>query len=143
MVEAFRRSFLSARSIAVFDPSAFGPTPVYVTRIFNQLGISENLRPKFKYALGSSIPGRPTAAALFDLVAKGDAEIGLGQISEVLAAPGVELVGPVPADLQAFTTYATVIPTIAKEPAAAKAFIEFVASPEAISILKSKGLEPG
>jgi molybdate transport system substrate-binding protein len=141
-VEAFKRAFLSAQSIAVFDPSAVGPTPVYVTRLFDRLGISTDLRPKYRYALSGAIPGRSTAAALFDLVAKGDAEIGLGQISEVLAAPGVELVGPVPADLQAFTTYATVIPATAKEPAAAKAFIDFLASPEAISILKSKGLEP-
>ena len=137
-VDAFKRTFLSTRSIAVFDPSTAGPTPLYVTRLFDRLGISAELRPKFKYALSGAIPGRPTAAALFDLVAKGDAEIGLGQISEVLAAPGVVLVGPFPADLQAFTTYAAPIPTIAKEPAEAKAFIDFLASPEAISILNRK-----
>jgi molybdate transport system substrate-binding protein len=63
-------------------------------------------------------------------------------VSEFLAAPGVQLAGPVSADLQNFTSYVTVIPANAKEPVAAKAFVEFLGSPEAVSILKAKGLEP-
>lgn len=141
--EAFKRTLLNARSIALFDPSTVGPTAVYARHLFDRLGMTTELRPKFKYALSGAIPGRPTGAALFDLVAKGEAEIGIGQISETLAAPGVELAGPVPAEFQAFTTFATVIPLHAKEQAAAKSLIEFLASPEAASILKSKGLEPG
>jgi molybdate transport system substrate-binding protein len=142
-VEAFTRTFLNARSIAVFDPSAVGPTAVYVTRLFDRLGINAELQPKFKYSLSGVVPGRPTAAALFDSVATGGVEIGVAMISEILAAPGVQLVGPVPTDLQSFQTYATVIPVNAKDSAAAKAFIDFLASPDAVSILKSKGLEPG
>jgi molybdate transport system substrate-binding protein len=141
--EAFKRAFLNARSIAVFDPSVIGPTAVYVTRLFDRLGISADLRPKFKYSLSGVIPGRPTGAALFDSVALGGVEIGVAMISEILAAPGVELIGPVPADLQDFTAYVTVIPANAKEPRGAKALIDFLASSEAISILRSKGLEPG
>jgi molybdate transport system substrate-binding protein len=141
--EALKHTLLNARAVAVFAPGTVGPTLIYVTRIFDQLGISADLQPKLKYAVSGAIPARPTAAALFDLVAKGDAEIGVAQVSEILAAPGVQLAGPVPADLQSFTSYATVIPANAEEPAAAKAFIEFLASPEAVSILKSKGLESG
>jgi molybdate transport system substrate-binding protein len=141
--EMLRRALLNARGVAVFVAGTGGPTPIYVTRLFDRLGISADLQPKLKTAVSGAIAGRPTAAGLFNLVAKGDAEIGVAQISEILAAPGVQLAGPVPADLQSFTSYATVIPANAKEPGAAKAFVEFLASPEAIAILKAKGLEPG
>jgi molybdate transport system substrate-binding protein len=140
---SYSRSVNNARAVAVFVSGTVGPTPIYVTRLFDRLGISADLQPKLKTAVSGATSGRPTAAALFDLVARGDAEIGVAQMSEILAAPGVQLAGPVPADLQSFTSYATVIPANAKEPGAAKAFIEFLASPEAISILKAKGLEPG
>jgi molybdate transport system substrate-binding protein len=80
---------------------------------------------------------------VFELVMNGDAEIGLAMISEILQAPGVELVGPVPTQIQAFTAFTTVIPTNAKQPAAAKVLIDFLISPKATSILKSKGLEQG
>ena len=141
--EALKRTLLNARAVAVFAPGTLGPTAIYVTRLFDGLGISSDLQPKLKYAVSGAMPGRPTAAALFDLVAMGDAEVGVAMVSEILAAPGVQLAGPVSADLQSFTSYATVIPASAREPAAAKAFIDFLASSEAVSILKSKGLEPG
>ena len=64
-------------------------------------------------------------------------------ISEIVQAPGVDLVGPMPADVQSFTVYRMVLPITAKEPAAARALIDFLVSPEAASKLKSKGLDPG
>ena len=63
-------------------------------------------------------------------------------ISEIVQAPGVELVGPLPAEIREFQLFTTVIPVQAKTPNAAKAFIEFLTSPRATSILKAKGLEP-
>jgi molybdate transport system substrate-binding protein len=142
-VEALKRTLLNAKSIAVFDPSVVGPTAVYVARLFGRLGIKSDLQPKFKYSLSGAIPGRPTAAALFDSVATGDVEIGVAMISEIVAAQGVQLIGPVPTEVQSYQAYATVMPLSAREPTGAKAFIDFLTSPEAISILKSKGLEPG
>ena len=134
-VESFKSAFLNARSIALIDPTLRGPTPIYATHLFDRLGISSGLRPKSKFAGGP--------AALFELVVQGDAEIGLAQISEILAAPGVELVGPVPADIQGFTIFTTAIPANAKEPAAAKALIDFLTSAKAAGLLKLRGLEPG
>jgi molybdate transport system substrate-binding protein len=75
--EALKRALLNARGVAVFVSGTVGPTPIYVTRLFDRLGISVDLQPKLKTAVSGAIPGRPTAAALFDLVAKGDAEIGV------------------------------------------------------------------
>jgi molybdate transport system substrate-binding protein len=89
------------------------------------------------------IPGRPTAAALFDSVATGDVEIGVAMISEIMAAQGIQLIGPVPTDVQSYQRYTTAIPVSAREPMAAKTFVNFLTTPQAISILKSKGLGPG
>jgi len=141
-VEAFKRAFLNAGSIASFNPAGRGPTGIYQARIFEQLGISADIKPKIKYA-SAPRPNQVVSAPLFELVADGDAEIGLAMISETLQSPGVDLVGPVPADIQNFTIFMTVIPANAKEPAAAKALIDFLTSPKATSILKSKGLEGG
>ena len=141
-VEALKRAFLNAGSIAVFNPTGRGPTTIYQVRVFARLGISADINPKLKIA-GAPKPNQVVSAALFELVANGDAEIGLAMISEIVQAPGVELVGLVPAEIQEFTIFTTVIPVHAKEPTAAKAFIEFLTSPRATSILKSKGLEQG
>jgi molybdate transport system substrate-binding protein len=141
-VEAVKRAFLNARSIAVFNPAGRGPTTIYQARVFELLGISADIRPKLKIA-GAPKPNQVVSAPLFELVANGDAEISVAMISDIVQAPGVALVGLVPAEIQEFTSYMTVIPVHAKEPTAARVFIEFLTSPRATSILKLKGLEPG
>ena len=134
-VEAFKRSLLGARSIALSDPAGGGPVGVYAVHLFDQLGISADIKPKLKLVGGGLAPVDP--------VAKGDAEIGLTTISEILPVPGIELVGPLPAEIQNFIVYTAAVPENAKEPAAAKALIDFLTSSRATSVLKSKGLEPG
>jgi molybdate transport system substrate-binding protein len=141
-VEAFKRTFFNARSIALFDPATGGPTALFGARIFDRLGMAAELKPKIKHP-ARGVPPQPIAAPLFELVANGDAEIGLAMISEIVQAPGVELVGPLPAEIGEFQAFTTVVPAQAKAPNAAKVFIEFLISPRATSILKSKGLEPG
>ena len=141
-VEALKRALLNARSIAMFDPVRPGPTVVYQKRVIEQLGIGEAMKPKIKYS-GASKPNQVVSAPLFELVAGGEADIGIAMISEIVQAPGVDLVGPMPADVQSFTVYRMVLPITAKEPAAARALIDFLVSPEAASKLKSKGLDPG
>ena len=133
-VDAFKRVFLNAKSVALFDLALGGPTPAYTARLLDQLDISASVKPKSKFA------GNPIA--LFELVEKGEAEIGLAQISEILAAPGIDLVGPMPTDIQGFTIFTTAKPVNAKEPAAVKALIEFLTSVNATALLKLKGLEP-
>ena len=76
-----------------------------------------------------------------DPVVNGDAEFGLTSIAEVLAAPGVDLVGPLPAEIQSFIVYAAAIPKQAKERAAAKALVDFLVTPRVASVLKSIGLD--
>jgi len=128
-VGAFKRALLNARSIAIGNPAIAAPG-AYAIRLFDRLGITAALKVK------SSVI---TTGDPLEIVAKGDAEIGLSQISRVFV-PGVELVGPLPAGIQNYTIFTAAIPANARNPAAAKALIDFLTSPTAASILKSKGL---
>jgi molybdate transport system substrate-binding protein len=134
-VDAFKRALVNAKSIALSDPAGGGPVGIYAVGLFERLGIGAEIKSKLKLVGGGLAPVEP--------VAKGDAEIGLSTISEILPVPGVELVGPLPVEIQTFIVYTAAIPKTAKEPAAARALIDIFMSPKAISILKSKGLEQG
>jgi molybdate transport system substrate-binding protein len=129
-VDAFKQVLLNAKSIAYSD-SASG---VYLsTVLFKRLGISDQIAAKSKM-----IPAEPVAA----VVARGDAEIGFQQISELLPIPGAEVVGPLPSELQKVTVFAAGIATGAKQPEAGAQLIKFLASPAAVQAIRKSGLEP-
>jgi molybdate transport system substrate-binding protein len=128
--DAVKNALLAAKSVAYSD-SASG---VYVsTEMFQKLGIADAMKDKAK-----KIPADPVAG----VVARGDAEIGFQQISEMLPVPGVDIVGPLPPELQKITVFAAGIATVAKEPEAGKALIKFLASPAARDTIVKSGLEP-
>jgi len=129
-VEAFRRALIAARSIAYSD-SASG---IYVsTELFQRLGIADAVLPKSKEIKSERVG---------NVVARGEAEIGFQQISELLSVQGIEFVGPLPPELQKITVFSAGIAVAAKDPGAAKALLEFLASPAAIPAIKKSGLEP-
>lgn len=135
-VGAFKRALLNAKSIALVDPAAGGPVALYAPGLFERLGISADVTPKLKLVGGGGAPVEP--------VIKGEVEIGLTTISEIVQfQPAIELVGPLPPEIQVFFAYTAAIPKNAKEPTAAKVLLDLFISPQAISIMKSKGLEPG
>jgi molybdate transport system substrate-binding protein len=78
-----------------------------------------------------------------EVVAKGEAEVGMQQIIEILPVEGATLVGPLPGELRNFVLYATGLAADAADRAPARAFVGFLASPEAVRIIRSKGMEPG
>jgi molybdate transport system substrate-binding protein len=128
--EAVKRALLAAKSIAYSD-SASG---VYVsTEMFQRLGIADQMKDKAK-----KIPAEPVAG----VVARGDAEIGFQQIAELLPVAGVDIVGPLPPDLQNITVFSAGIATVSKEPEAGKALIKFLASPAARDAIIKSGMEP-
>jgi molybdate transport system substrate-binding protein len=128
--DAVKRALLSAKSIAYSD-SASG---VYVsTEMFQKLGIAEQMKDKAK-----KIPAEPVAG----VVARGDAEIGFQQISEMLPVPGIDIVGQLPPDLQKITVFSAGIATGSREPDAGKALIKFLASPAASAAIVKSGMEP-
>jgi molybdate transport system substrate-binding protein len=132
-VEAFKRAMLAAKSIGWNDPAAGAPVSIYLIGVFERLGIVADMKPKttaFKQR-----------SERFAAVAKGDIEIGFNQISEIVAAEGIDLVGPLPTPIQHYTAFTAGIVASAKEPAASKAFIQYVSSPDARSLMASKGFE--
>jgi molybdate transport system substrate-binding protein len=101
--------------------------------MFERLGIADQLASKTRM-----IPAEPVGA----VVARGDAEIGFQQISELKPIAGIELVGPLPPELQQYTVFSAGIVVGSKEPAAAKALIDFLASPAAAPAITDSGMEP-
>ena len=128
--DALKQTLLAAKSVA---HSKTGMSGIYFPTVLARLGITDAMQSK----IVMPEPGTPVG----DVVAKGEAEIGVQQISELLPVAGVEVVGPLPATLQKITTFSAGIPSAAKEPDAAKALVTFVAK-EARPLLGPKGLEP-
>lgn len=128
-VEAFKRTLLAARSITYSD----GPSGVYIGGLLDRLGIAPQMKPKTRLTTG------PVA----ELIAAGEAEIGIQQIVAILPIKGAELVGPLPKELQNAIIYAAGLADGAKDTAAARKFIAFLATPGVVRIIRAKGLEPG
>jgi molybdate transport system substrate-binding protein len=135
--EAVKRALIAAKSIAASSPTGGGASGAHFAAVLTRLGITDQVKSKIKYAAGG--PG----GLVGTLVAKGEAEIGVQQIPELIAAPGAELVGPLPGDLQSLTQFSAGIPVNAKEKGAATALVKFLATPAAVAVIKAKGLEPG
>ena len=118
-VEAFRKTLLAARSIVHPDPKGGGFTGAHIDKVFERLGIADAVRPKV--TLMFAISGGTAA------VAKGDAEIGLFNVSEVLPVSGVALAGAFPADLQNYITFAGGVSVDSPAPDAAAAYLRLLA----------------
>jgi molybdate transport system substrate-binding protein len=132
-VDAFKRAVLAAKTVAYIDPASGGSSGIYVAKLFEQLGIADQVKPKARLKQGGYVA---------DLIASGDAELGIHQISEIVPVKGVTLVGPLPKEIQNYTTYAAGVASAPKDKDAAAALVKFLSGPRAAEILKSKGMEP-
>jgi molybdate transport system substrate-binding protein len=129
-VEAVKQALLAAKSIAYSD-SASG---VYIsTQMFQRLGIAAQMEGKAR-----KIPATPVG----EIVAQGEAELGFQQIAELKAVEGIDLVGPLPPELQQVTLYSAGIVAGSHDPAAARKLLDFLASPAAAPAIAATGLEP-
>ena len=129
--DAFKKALLASPSIAFLPASAAG---AYVLKVFDRLGISEEMKAKTKV--------QATPAQIAPAIAKGEAELGVF-LTNVLIAPGVELVGPFPGDLQQELVFTSAVAADTKEADAAKALIDYLKTPEATAIIKAAGMTPG
>jgi molybdate transport system substrate-binding protein len=129
--DAFKKSILAAKSIGY----STGPSGNYVIGLFERLGIADQIKPKLKQ----------TATGVFvgTIVANGEAEIGIQQVSEMSHFDGVDYVGTLPADIQNTTIFASGIAAKAKQAEAAKAWVKFLTSPSSAAAFKKRGMEPG
>ena len=128
-VEAFKRAILQAPSVTYSD----GPSGLYIAGLMERLGLAELIKPKTRLTTG------PVA----ELLARGEAELGLQQIVAILPVKGDDLVGPLPAELHNIIVYAAVISAGSRQEAAARDLIAFLSTPEVTRIIRAKGLEPG
>jgi molybdate transport system substrate-binding protein len=129
---ALRQALLAARAVAYIDPAAGGSSGIYLTQLFQRMGIAAQIAPK-----AVLVPGGLVAQRLVS----GEADLALHQISEILAVPGVTLVGPIPAEVQNYTVYAGGLAATSADLPAARAFLELLAGERAKAVLKDKGME--
>jgi len=133
-VEAFRSTLLAAKSIAYSDS---GSGTYLSTTLFPKLGIAEQIAGKSRKVRGPP-SGEPVAA----VVARGEAEIGFQQVSELIHVPGIAFVGTIPAEVQPAIFFAGALTGTVRQPEAASALIRFLASPEAAPVISKAGLVP-
>jgi molybdate transport system substrate-binding protein len=131
--EAVRRMLVGARSIVYPDPAGGGQTGAALTRMIDRMGLAEIVTPKLTL--------RQAIAGGVALVASGEAEIGMFNISEILPVGGVTLVGPLPPELQSYIVFAAAIYARSVSPAPARALIGAMSDPAAREQWKAGGLE--
>ena len=132
--DAFKQALLSAKSIVYADPAKGGLSGIVAARAIERLGIADQMKPKTIL-----VPGAQSG----NLVAKGEAELGIAQASEIVPVAGAELVGPLPGELGTMTLFTGGIGAESQAVPAVKALIEFLTGPEAAPNFKAKGFEKG
>jgi molybdate transport system substrate-binding protein len=131
---ALRAAFLATQSVTFSDPATGAASGVHAVRLFERLGIADAMKPKYRLGDGTS-SGR--------LVVSGEAELAIWQISALKSVQGLDVVGPLPAELQLVTDLVSALTTDAMPSEAARAFIDFLGSAEAAAAMRARGLEPG
>jgi len=128
--EAVKRALRAAKSIGYSS----GPSGVYLAELFQKWGIAGELQAKSTQT--------PPGTAVGPLIADGRVEIGFQQMSELLPTPGIDIIGPLPAELQIVTTFSGGVHAAAKEVGAARAWLDFLASPPSAAVLRRHGMDP-
>lgn len=136
--DAFKRMLLEAKSIARPNPADGGASGVHIEQVLQRLGILDEIKAK---TIDFGWAGDPQAMPGYK-VATGRADIALHQLQELLAVRGIDIVGPFPRDLQGSFIFSAGIATGTKEPDASKALVNFLRTPEAAAVIKTKGMEP-
>ncbi len=129
-VDDFKRTLLNARCVAYTTEGASG---IYFAGLIEKLGIANEIKAKAKTRAGGLIA---------EFVVSGDAEIAVQQIPEIMAVPGVDYVGPLPAEINSISVGRAGIFTASKEPALTQALLDFLQTPQAAEVYRARGLEP-
>lgn len=128
-VDAFTRALLNAKSIAYLRVGS----GIYLESLLERLGIADSIKWKVT---------RPESDIVSELVAKGDIELGMTVITQILTTPGVDLVGPLPPEIQSYVTFTAGVSSHSTSPDAAGQLIRFLTGPRAIAVIKAQGMEP-
>jgi molybdate transport system substrate-binding protein len=128
--EAMKRTVLAARTVSY----STGPSGIHLERLFARWGIADEIAARIVHAP----PGVPVGS----LIAKGEAELGFQQLSEMMHIEGIQLLGPLPAAIQSITTFSAGVSPHTAQPDAVKALLDFLVSPAATPAKRKNGLEP-
>jgi molybdate transport system substrate-binding protein len=132
--QALKAALLAAKSVAYTDPKSGGASGIHFVKVLADLGIADAINAKAKFGQGG-LTG--------EFIVKGEADMAVQQLPELKSVPGIDIVGPLPAALQSITLLSSGVLAGAKMPDTARALVNFLRSPEAVAVLKDKGLEPG
>ncbi|MGA7026805.1 MAG: molybdate ABC transporter substrate-binding protein [Pseudolabrys sp.] len=132
--DAFKQALINAKTIAYSDPAAGGASGVYFAKLLERMGIADQMKAKTRHP--------PPSGNSANLVVAGEADLAIQQEPEVMSVAGIDMVGPLPADLNNITAYAAGIGAGSQQADAATALIRFLHSPEAQAVFKAKGLKP-
>jgi molybdate transport system substrate-binding protein len=133
-VDALKKTLLAAKGISYANPALGGASGIYMAKQIERMGITEQLKAKTHYPPPSGNAG--------NLVVSGEAELAVQQEPEVMSVVGVDMVGPLPAELNNITTYAAGPGAGTTQADAANALIRFLHTPEAQAVFKARGLKP-
>lgn len=129
--DGLKAALLAAKSIGL----STGPSGTYMSSLFERMGVADQIRPKLRQA--------PPGVRIGTLIVNGEADLGFQQVSELIHAPGIDYLGPLPPDLQNVTTFASAIPKGAPQAGEARSLVNFLSSPEAAVTIRKYGMEPG
>jgi molybdate transport system substrate-binding protein len=129
--DALKRTLLAAKSICYTNPADGGASAIHFTRVLDRLGIANEMKPKTVFS-----------SRVGDTVANGGAEIGVQQTQQLISVAGIEIVGPLPGDLQETIVFSAAIMSGARNSDAARALVDFLRAPEAAPVIKAMGMEP-
>src|SRR5262245_37066485 len=132
--DALKQTLLNDRSIVYADPAKGGASGVYFARVLGRLGIAEQMKAKTILVPGAQAP---------EVVAKGEAELGVAQGSEIVPVAGAQLVGPLPGEFASMTVFTAGLGAGTNSAESAKELINFLRGPDAAVRFKAKGFEPG
>lgn len=132
--EALRRTLLAAKSITYSNPAGGGASGTHFAKVLDTLGIANEMKSKTVFP--------PKSGPVGVLVANGEAEIAVQQLQELISVAGIDVIGPLPGDLQLINVVSAAITTVGKNTAASKALVDFLRTPEAVKVIKEKGMEP-
>ena len=135
--EKFKAAVLATKSLGMSNPVGGGQSGANLVKIFDKLGITEQMKSKTLYG-----PGGP-AGLIGNYLVRKEVEIGIQQLPELMAVPGIDIVGPLPPDIQMKTVFSAGLSANAKNVEGANALIHFLTTPKAVAVIKAKGMEVG
>ena len=132
--EALKRTLLAARSITYANPASGFSSGVHFAKVLDRLGIASEMKPKTIFPSTGGVVG--------ELAANGEAEIAVNQFQELIPVVGIEIVGPLPGDLQDAIVFSSAIVGSANNAAVARAFVDFLRTPEAMAVIMQRAWSP-